>query len=241
MGFGILFTGYLLTFFVSLVNYGFIIRLVGYALMSIALLKLREFGKEFLYPLILALVMTVYGIYDAVYQGAGVLSIKLPQFFEATADAMTYVNLIGMTVLNFCILYAVYSITTRLELSKQRNMAIRNAIIVAVYFILNMLALGPLANNETYIKYFALPIFLIQLGWTILNAVLIFSCYMYICPEGDEDMPRRKSKIGFVEKMIEESDRRMDQAAKDTEEYMRKKQREKIERAENKASKKKKK
>ena len=62
---------------------------------------------------------------------------------------------------------------------------------------------------------------------------------MYICPEGDEDMPRHRSKFDFINKMADESDRRMEQAGRDTQEYIRKKQQEKLERLEKKGGKKK--
>ena len=74
-----------------------------------------------------------------------------------------------------------------------------------------------------------------------LYLVMIFSCYMYICPEGDEDMPRHESKFDFVNKMRNESDRRTEQAVRETEEYVRKKQKERLERLEQKNNKKRKK
>ena len=239
MGFGILFVGYILSFFVSLVNYGYIIRLAGYALMAIALIKIREYGREFTYPLIGSLILTAYGIYDVIYQGAGLLSIKLPDVMQNAAGVMSIVNIVLIVAFNLALLWAIYSITRRLELFKQRNAAVRNAIFIVLYFILNVLGMGPLKSNEIYTKYFGLPTLLLQLAWIILVAILIFSCYMYICPEGDEDMPRHRSKFDFVNKMADESDRRMEQAGRDTQEYIKKKQQEKLERLEKKGGKKK--
>ena len=239
MGFGILFVGYLLSFFVSLVNYGYIIRLAGYALMAIALIKIREYGREFTCPFIGSLVLTAYGVYDVIYQGAESLSIKLPDVMLKAADVLSVLNIALMVVFNLLLLWGIYSISNRLELFKQRNAAVRNALFVIVYFILNMLGIGPLKSNETYAKYFGLPTLLLQLAWIVLVSVLIFSCYMYICPEGDEDMPRHQSRFGFINKMAEESDRRMEQASQSTQDYIKKKQQEKLERLEKKGGKKK--
>lgn len=230
MGFGLLFTGYVLTFFVSLVKYGYVIRLAGYAIMAIALLKIREYGREFSYPLGGALVLTLYGIYDCVYRGADVLSYKLPDPLLLPPAVMECVDLISVVVFNLILLYSIFVITSKLELSKQRNSAIRNAMLVVLYLVLNLLAIGPLCGNETYIKYFGMPSFLIQLVWIALNAVLLFSCYMYICPEGDEDMPQQKSRFEIVNKLRDESDRRTEQAVQSTQEYIKRKQSEKIER-----------
>lgn len=239
MGFGILFVGYLFSFFVSLVNYGYIIRLAGYALMAIALIKIREYGREFTYPLVGSLVLTLYGVYDVIYQGAGLLSIKLPEAMQNAAGAVSVLNIVLMVVFNLLLLWAIYSISNRLELFKQRNAAVRNALFISVYFVLNMLGMGPLKSNEWYAKYFGLPTLLLQLAWIVLVSILIFSCYMYICPEGDEDMPRHQSKIEFINKMAEESDRRMEQASQSTQDYIKRKQQEKLERLEKKGGKKK--
>ncbi len=241
MGFGILFIGYVLSFFVSLVNYGYIIRLAGYTLMAIALIKIREYGREFTYPLIGALLLTGYGVYDFIYQGADLLSIKLPDFLVSVTGVMSIVNVVLVVAFNLLMLVAIYLITRRLELFKQKNIAVRNSTIVILYFVLNILGMGPLKTNEIYTKYFGLPTLLLQLTWIILNSILIFSCYMHICPEGDEDMPRRESKFGFINKIRNESDRRTEQAVRDTEEYVRKKQKDRLERLEQKNNKKSKK
>ncbi len=239
MGFGILFVGYLLSFFVSLVNYGYIIRLAGYALMAISLIKIREYGREFTYPLIGSFVLILYGIYDLIYQGAGLLAIKLPEAMQNAGEVMSILHVVLVVAFNLLLLWAIYSITRRLELFKQRNAAVRNAIFVVLYFALNILGIGPLKANEIYTKYFGLPTLLLQLVWIVLISILIFSCYMFICPEGDEDMPRRESKIGFINKMAEESDRRMEQASQSTQDYIKKKQQERLEKLEKKGGKKK--
>ena len=43
---------------------------------------------------------------------------------------------------------------------------------------------------------------------------------MYICPEGDEEMNRKKTNIKFIDDIIEESDRRLEKATKETTEYL---------------------
>lgn len=235
MGFGILFIGYLLTFFLSLVPvFGFVVRLAGCALMAIALLRLREYGREFRYPLWASYLLMVYCIYSFVSNGLDELAIEKPAFFDILAKAEPWVSLFTATVLNAALLYAVYVIASRLELPKIRNAAIRNAIIVTIYFIIGVLYVSPLSKNENFVKYIGLPMILLQIIWIILDLAVIFSCYMYICPVGDEEMPRKKTNIGFVDKMLEESDRRMDQAAKDTDEYMKKKRAERMARSERK-------
>lgn len=227
MGFGILFTGYAIAFLASITYYGYVFRLVGFCLMAVALLKLREYGKCFRYSLILSLIMAVYGIFECVCGLAGTLGFALPSFVESLRPAMDWVTMLGIIFFNFALLYAIFDIAGRLELTDQKNAALRNTIFLVLYLILNFLGMGPFQGDETFGKYCALPIFLIQLLWTILDLVLIFSCYMYICPEGDEDMPRRKTGIGFIDRLAEESDRRTDKAVRDTQEYLKNKRTEK--------------
>lgn len=223
MGFGILFTGYAICFFVSMTYYGYVFRLVGFCIMAMALLRLREYGSSFRYPLIVSAVMSVFGVYETYYQMALKFELPMPEFFSTLEGAMDWFCMAGILVFNLSLLYAIYDIANRLDLTSQKNMAIRNSIFVFMYLVLNVLGMGPFKGNETFSRYFAFPVFLIQLLWVIFNLVLIFSCYMYICPEGDEDMPRRKTGIGFIDRLAEESDRRTEKAINDTNEYIKQK------------------
>lgn len=241
MGFGILFIGYLLVSMGIFVPFGFVMRLGGYALMALAFLKLKEFQKAFIYPLIAALVMTVYGIYSTVYQGAEKLSLPLPDFFESISGVVLCIGLVGFVALNILISLAIYKIASDVELNKPKASSVGNVIIVSIFGLLAALWLSPLGNNDFYKKYFGLPMILMLLGSIVLYLVLIFSCYMYICPEGDEDMPQRESKFEFVNKLRNESERRTEQAIRDTEEYVRKKQKDRLERLDRKNNKKSKK
>lgn len=234
MGFGILFVGYLLVSLGMFVPFGFVMRLAGYSLMAIAFLKLKEFNKSFIYPLIASVFMTIYGTYSAVYQGAEKFSISLPAFFETIAEPMLFVGLAGIICLDLAVSYSIYKIAVAVELNKPKASAVRNAAIVGLFGIISVLWI----SIDSYKKYFGLPMFLLLLVSIVLYLTLIFSCYMYICPEGDEDMPRRESKFEFVNKFRDESERRTEQAVRDTEEYLKKKQKNRIERLEQKNNKK---
>lgn len=224
MGFGILFVGYAICFLVSLTYYGYLFRLVGFCIMTFALLRLREYGKSFRYPLITSIVMVVYGSFESYCELAAKLALPRPELSETVSAAMDWFCMLGIILFNLSLLYAIFDISNHLELTDQKNSALRNAIFIVLYLVLNILGMGPLKGNETFGKYFSLPIFLLQLLWVIFDLVLIFSCYMYICPEGDEEMPRRKTGIGFIDRLAEESDRRTDKAVQDTNEYLKQKQ-----------------
>ncbi len=221
--------GYVITFIVSLVNFGYIIRVLGYILMAYAFVKLRPYGKDFRYPMIISFVMIFRGIYDLISKGAVELAIELPLFFDAPDILMSWIDIVLVTALNIAMLYSIYSISKSVDLPKIQNSAIRNAVFVGLYFIINVLAIGPFRGNETYSNYFGLPMLLLQFAWIILNSVIIFSSYMRICPEEDVDMKRKKTGIGFVDKILDESDRRMEKAVNDTNQYIEDKQKSRLE------------
>lgn len=219
MGFGLLFIGYLITFFLSFVLYGFIIRLAGYLLMTLALVKLYEYERRYIYPFIGSLILFIIGALVFVREGAGILGLTTPAWMSAEAGIIPFTERFAVSLFNIALLYVTAVFAARLELFKQRNMALRNMVIVGVYLIIHLLEAFVFAGSEVFATYFSLPVLIIQFVWIVLNMILIFSCYMYICPEGDEDMPRRKTNIRFLDKVLEESDRRFDKAAKETTDY----------------------
>jgi hypothetical protein len=62
------------------------------------------------------------------------------------------------------------------------------------------------------LQLLSLIAFVLQFVWAIFNLINLFGCYMYICPEGDEDMERRPSRFGFVNDMRQKMDERDKQA-----------------------------
>ena len=49
---------------------------------------------------------------------------------------------------------------------------------------------------------------MMQFAWAIFNMINLFTCYMYICPEGDEAMERKPSRFAFVNEFRERMDER---------------------------------
>ncbi len=219
MGFGLLFIGYLLTFLFSLNSFGFIFRLLGYALMASSLIRLRDYEPRFKYPFCFSFILILTSISDFISEGAAKLDIVLPAFISSISAAVVWVELIASFAFNLTLLYSIAVLARRLGLNKQSGWSIRNMVPTGIYFILEIIGMGPLSGNTSFIKYFGLLSLIIMLVWIILNLVLIFSCYMYICPAGDEDMPKKKTGIGFIDKIREESDRRMENAKKETTDY----------------------
>ena len=76
----------------------------------------------------------------------------------------------------------------------------QNLFFVVLYFVLRVAAYIPTPVQETYNRYFGLPIFILNLAWIVLDIVLIFKCYAKICDESDVEMEQKPSRFEFVNK-----------------------------------------
>lgn len=229
MGFGLLFLGYFIAFLMALTKYGFAIRLAGYLLMSYSLIKLRDFELRFTWPMSISFGLSIIGIAQCVFGICDEISYSLSKPVTVLRTIIDIGESCAIVIFNLLLLWSIMAIAGRLELPKQKNAAIRNSIFIVFWAVLDFLGTGPLANNTIYINYFGLPTFILYMAWIILNLVLTFSCYMYICPAGDEDMNRKKTNIKFLDNIIEESDKRVDKATKETTEYFESKNKERRE------------
>ncbi len=129
-------------------------------------------------------------------------SFEIFEFSGGWLTAINYGYAIFKLAFSLCLLYSLYLISAQTGVEKLRKKSIRLAIYTALFF---------------FAEHF-LPTFLPRLGIVLdasktaglqmllniccilINATLIFGCYMWICLEGDEDMPdnrKRKYKTPF--------------------------------------------
>lgn len=203
MGFGILFLGYCVTYIMSLNTFGVVFRLFGAVLMLLGCRKLSEYDKKFgpaAYSLIALVLISAIECASAL---TGFLYDNLfisADPFSSISGVMIYVDAAAVLVFHIFLLLAVFSIAKSTEVTKIENAAIRNLFFVGLYFVLRVIDYIPLPFQESYRKNFAMPIFLLNLAWIILNAIMLFSCYAKICDEGDVEMEQKPSRFEFVNK-----------------------------------------
>lgn len=100
-------------------------------------------------------------------------------------------------VFSLCLLYSLYLISAQTGVEKLRKKSIRLALYTAFFFFAehflpNALALANISLDASKIAGLQM---LLNICCILINATLIFGCYMWICLEGDEDMPdNRKHK-----------------------------------------------
>ena len=227
MGFGLLFTGYFMTYLMSVSYGGYFIRFAGYSLMLYSFTRLSKYNTSFklpLYSAISMLAVTAVDIYANVgqflYNSLIIEKFSLPQGF---AEILGGVDDILTFVFHACLLYAIRAIAKETEVGSISYSAARNFVFICVYEVLCLVAYLPFDFVDEYKRAFSLPMFLLYFAWIILDLVLIFKCYAKICDEDDVDMPLKKSRFAFVNKFREETARREQKAADESVEYARQK------------------
>ncbi len=241
MGFGLLFIGYLLTFLLSMAGgYGAYPAIVGCLVLLYAQTKLAEYEKNFKYSFFATLPMTACVAYELAVSAVTMMGISLPGFLGSAGmeAAMKYAGFVFEFAFHCFLLLAIAKIAGDTELGKQKTAAWRNLIIYGVYFATAVVA--SLISPETdAAPYLFLAQFVMYLVCMILNGVLIFSCYMHICDENDQDMKAKPSRFEAVNRFREEFDRREEKARQKSREYRAEKMQKRAEQLKNKKKKKK--
>ena len=234
MGFGILFLSYFLAFFVPL-SY---LHVIGYAGVAWALYKLGDYRPAlckaawWLIPLGACCLYHVTGSVLELLPYFGMAAPELPFINKTVTAAVSIVESAMILCFHFALLRALRSFAAELELpaiAKRADWGLwRVGVQVSTYIVALSLELAgfglQLTSTHTRLSSLlfdagaelALIALLLQFAWAAFNLINLFTCYMYICPEGDEDMERKPSRFGFVNDIRDKMDER-DRAARERE------------------------
>lgn len=212
MGFGILFFGYCITYIMALNPYGVLFRLFGYVLVVLGCKKLGEYEPRFkragllgVSLLVLTVVQVVSFAFDYAYENLLIANDLFPTVID---DVIFYVNLALVCSFHIFLLLAIRYIARDTESDKIQSAAVRNLFFVCMYYFMVLLAYVPSPIQEPYSKYLALPLFMLNIVWLILNVILLFSCYAKICDESDVEMEQKPSRFEFVNNYRREMEER---------------------------------
>lgn len=213
MGFGWLFIGYAMSYMMSFTKYSHGIVLLGCLLMWHGITMLSRHNGSFSYVSYPLFALSAVKLYMSCALVNDLLGMELGMFGGTVYTVFDVLDYLSCAVFHIFLLLAIKNITSDLELPKQSNAAQRNMVITTMYYVLALVWMLPL-NMPSDVKSGVLMFLLIaRLLWAILDLVLIYSCYMYICPIGDEDMPLKKSRFAFINRFREETARREQKAA----------------------------
>ena len=217
MGFGLLLIGYTVAYLFpiglgGLQNYAFVGLLIGYFLCYLGLNELKKYTPVFKYAFIISIVLTLAGLFETLAGVDNLLSWNLGILNSMPYNIYSYVRFLLDCGFNIALLFGAIDISRRVYYEPTRNMAYRNIIFVAISYVIELVGMAlNLASIDAIAK--ALPVIsvisiILKLLYILLNVYLWFKCYAFICPSDDVDMKRKKSKIGFINKIHERNDQK---------------------------------
>ncbi len=217
MGFGILFLAYFMAFFVPLS----FLHLIGYALVAWALIKLRDYRPAFMNAVWWLIPLGACCLFHVARSIVGLLpslgvAVGEPAILGVTATAVvTLVEYALILCFHWALLRQVRGFAKELELPAIAKRADLGAWLVSLQCSCYIVAMAlELAGHA--LQMFSAIAALLQFVWAVFNLYNLFTCYMYICPEGDEQMERRPSRFAFVNDIRDKMDGR-DRAAREKE------------------------
>ena len=181
MGFGWFLVGYFFVSVMSIYSPLSFAMLAGYPMMIFGLWQLAPYQRYFRVSFFFSLLSLPFALYYACY-GLGLLGFSMPAVGAAfvTVEWIYFVFTLLFTALW---LFAVYSLCRELEHARLLSGAVRALIFFAAAQLLDLAARLPLGVVAFYL---ALPAVLLRLITVFLNMYLIYLCYRYVCPQGEE-------------------------------------------------------
>ncbi|MBE6597245.1 MAG: hypothetical protein E7641_06195 [Ruminococcaceae bacterium] len=208
MGFGILFFGYFITYLMAMNPWGCFFRAFGYLMMCSGIMKLTQYNKNFTYSVYASFLLGLINICFSVVEIYDMVFLSPSPFGETFMKVITNLETGTVLIFHLLLLFAVRSIAKETESDKIAFGAIRNLIFVVAYFLLSFIKFMPFEFVKSYNRNMTLPLFLLYLGWIVMDLVLLFSCYSGICDENDREMKRKPSRFEFINQYREELDAR---------------------------------
>lgn len=221
MGFGLLFIGYISTYLLFLAGgYGCYPEFIGCLIMLYALTKLIEYEPRFKYAFFSVIGVTVCVAYNVITEFTLMLGFSSLGFLGTgiIATVFVYAKAIANLVFHAALLLSIAKIAKDTGVEKTYKASIRNLIIYAIFFVVEMVG-SFLPNNTSASLYVFFAVMLLWLSWLMLDCITIFSCYMRICDENDKEMSVKPSSFKFVNNIREEFDRREKKAHQTSREY----------------------
>ncbi len=199
MGFGLLFIGYLFMFSFRYQGFDILPDIIGFLISYAGIRKLADYEcgfdnlKKYMYCIIPASGVT--------FVSQLIIFIKKETF--TLLVLWNYVYIAFLLVYNILLLLSIYKIADDTDTKSIKAKAVRNLVLTLVYYAVILffeLPVNKISELKTFLETgyaFGFITYIFGYVWLILNSAAIFSCYMWICQEGDEDMPAPPKKNIF--------------------------------------------
>ena len=212
MGFGYIFIGSALC--VNVVAHGYT-DLIAYVLMLLGMTSLKDYGARLKTAYYAAYPLLFVGIIEFLLYFTSFLGFSPARLFEfPISDSELLMeagmlNQILLLIFTFLLLRGLRALSREIDNFALESRVFRNQIFAVLYHLPMAFLNMPFESKRVNLvqNYMMFPFLLFGFVYLILQAKLVFSFYMWVCPEDDVNMERRPSKFGFVNKLNRLSDK----------------------------------
>lgn len=196
MGFGVLFFGYLIG--MNFVYNGFT-DIISYLIILYALALLYRHNKFFKNSFYTLLPLSVLGTLFFVFEIISFIGIEKGLDLVLIHSYYSVAAAILKLIYTVFLLKGIENLALELDIPTIRIKAFRNRLFILIYYPLFIFTeLSQEGWAAKIAQYAFLPVMLFGFVCLILNAILFYSCYMWICLEGEENMQRSTSRFKFI-------------------------------------------
>lgn len=201
MGFGLLLIGYSIAqMFTFLGSYEFAGLLIGYFIMFGALGELKKYCPTFFYATVGCVLMLLYSFAYTFVSVDEMLGLGVIVHTENLLLTMEIVQFALGLIFNFALLYGIADLARRVDFEQIRTKAYRNMALVGIHAAYRVFLFLPLEVIKNDAVFLMSLLMITIIAYSLMNLGLFFKCYAFICPQGDEEMPRKDSRFEFVNK-----------------------------------------
>lgn len=215
MGFGILTAGYYIAFLVGMMwqseIWGILLILLGCAMLLYAISRLMEYEYSFRNALFFGVVLLLPSVYRLLFWLSENFLWELPVFSDSIFETVKLAEFVAFAAFQLTLLLAIRKLARDVDNPRIAASTERNMVCLGLYVAVQLISKTPFSAAV----YFAFSAMLLQIVYHVLVGVMLVSCYMRICDAEDADMPLRRSRFAWVNRIREERARR-EQAAADS-------------------------
>ena len=215
MGFGVMFVGVFFLWSAKILNFDVLPDFIGYLIILYGIKCATRYCNNFKKARVAAVIAAVVSFAVFATQGLGLLGIDplgddVLQIIEAANQASRIAFIM-------ILLTSIFGLAKETGAEKTEKRSLISVIAVPVlwlgYIVIGVMNyLGAIGDEK-----FLAAALLCEIVYVLLTAVAVFSAYMWICVEGDEDMPKRnniKSPMDYFDRRRESEAAEKAEAAK---------------------------
>jgi uncharacterized protein YacL len=223
MGFGTLLCGYFVIFLMSfgMGQYAFAALLVGGFVSYSATMNLKDYCPSFIYTTVCAALEVLLGVWGGIVFLSDLFMWDAPFITETVTSAVYYVDFLVGLAFHVTMLYSITELAEELGLDKIRGRA-RGSMFFMIICGIFQLLIGIIPALQTVPNQMPTKILILCMLFAyIFNSVLVYTCYIHICPKGEEmGRERKPSRFKLINEIREKADAKEEKAIRESIDYI---------------------